>query len=114
MLHSHVQCKCPVQIVDILDCTGSGDVDTSRVVKADESGCIQGLYDNKLQVNSGWSNPSGGLSCPIPCSKPVMYLQKLTRDSKSHYCLLKTLIIDVQSRMSVMVGVKHPWHSLML
>lgn len=34
-------------------------MDTSRVVKADERGCIEGLYGNKLHVNPEWSNPSG-------------------------------------------------------
>ncbi|KAB8551731.1 hypothetical protein FH972_025622 [Carpinus fangiana] len=29
------------KILDVLDCTGSGDV-TSKVVKADEGGCIRG------------------------------------------------------------------------
>jgi tripeptidyl-peptidase-2 len=47
------------QILDIIDCTGSGDVDTSTVVTADEAGCIQGASGRKLAVNAEWSNPSG-------------------------------------------------------
>lgn len=50
---------CFLQILDLLDCTGSGDVDTSKVVKADEDGYITGLYGNKLKVNPDWKNPSG-------------------------------------------------------
>jgi tripeptidyl-peptidase-2 len=47
------------QILDIIDCTGSGDVDTSTVVTADEAGCIQGASGRKLAVNAEWANPSG-------------------------------------------------------
>ncbi|KAG2453913.1 hypothetical protein HYH02_002116 [Chlamydomonas schloesseri] len=47
------------KIIDIIDCTGSGDVDTSRVEKADADGCIAGASGRKLQLNSGWKNPTG-------------------------------------------------------
>ncbi|XP_075649197.1 tripeptidyl-peptidase 2 isoform X1 [Castanea sativa] len=47
------------KILDILDCTGSGDVDTSKVVKADADGCICGASGASLVVNSSWKNPSG-------------------------------------------------------
>ncbi|XP_072983794.1 tripeptidyl-peptidase 2 isoform X2 [Typha latifolia] len=46
------------KIVDILDCTGSGDVDTSKVVKADADGCIIGASGRRLVVNPSWKNPS--------------------------------------------------------
>lgn len=48
-----------LQILDVMDCTGSGDVDTSTVVKADSEGHITGIYGNKLKVNAEWKNPSG-------------------------------------------------------
>ncbi|PON90851.1 Tripeptidyl peptidase [Trema orientale] len=47
------------KILDVIDCTGSGDVDTSKVVKADENGCIRGASGASLIVNSSWKNPSG-------------------------------------------------------
>ena len=47
------------KIVDVVDCTGSGDVDTSKVVEADADGCIQSLYGNSLRLNPAWVNPSG-------------------------------------------------------
>ncbi len=46
-------------MIDSIDCTGSCDVATSKVVKADSHGFIQGLYGNMLQVNPDWQNPSG-------------------------------------------------------
>ncbi|KAF8379519.1 hypothetical protein HHK36_028957 [Tetracentron sinense] len=47
------------KIIDVLDCTGSGDIDTSTVVKADEDGCISGASGALLVVNPSWKNPSG-------------------------------------------------------
>ncbi|KAL6634882.1 hypothetical protein ACP70R_027553 [Stipagrostis hirtigluma subsp. patula] len=46
------------KILDVIDCTGSGDVDTSKVVKADADGAIVGASGACLVVNSSWKNPS--------------------------------------------------------
>ncbi|KAK3220701.1 hypothetical protein Dsin_014671 [Dipteronia sinensis] len=47
------------KILDVIDCTGSGDIDTKTVVKADSDGCIRGASGAILVVNSSWKNPSG-------------------------------------------------------
>ncbi|XP_058082097.1 tripeptidyl-peptidase 2 [Magnolia sinica] len=47
------------KIVDILDCTGSGDIDTTKVVKANEDGYITGGSGAPLVINPSWKNPSG-------------------------------------------------------
>lgn len=47
------------KILDIIDCTGSGDIDTSKVVKADSNGFIAGASGAQLMVNKSWKNPSG-------------------------------------------------------
>ncbi|KAL1831481.1 hypothetical protein ACET3Z_001132 [Daucus carota] len=47
------------KILDVLDCTGSGDIDTSTVVKADANCCIRGGSGASLVVNSSWKNPTG-------------------------------------------------------
>ncbi|KAL6545206.1 tripeptidyl-peptidase II Tpp2 [Orobanche hederae] len=50
------------KILDVIDCvlsTGSGDIDTSTVVKADDNGCIRGTSGNFLVLNSSWKNCSG-------------------------------------------------------
>ncbi|XP_078427505.1 tripeptidyl peptidase ii [Wolffia australiana] len=46
------------KIVDIIDCTGSGDIDTSTVVKADGEGYITGKSGIRLKLNASWKNPS--------------------------------------------------------
>jgi tripeptidyl-peptidase-2 len=47
------------KIVDILDCTGSGDVDTSKIVQASDTFTITGLTGRTLSLNPAWSNQSG-------------------------------------------------------
>eukprot|EP00249_Psilotum_nudum_P018372 c26772_g1_i1 orf=205-4470(+) len=47
------------KLLDVIDCTGSGDVDTSKIAKADDDGFIIGASGAKLQVNKSWKNPSG-------------------------------------------------------
>ncbi|KAL2642830.1 hypothetical protein R1flu_010417 [Riccia fluitans] len=47
------------KIIDVVDCTGSGDIDTSSVVKADNDGYISGASGARLQINKSWKNPSG-------------------------------------------------------
>lgn len=47
------------KILDVIDCTGSGDIDTSKVVKADADGCISAASGASLVINTSWKNPSG-------------------------------------------------------
>ncbi|XP_040861386.1 tripeptidyl-peptidase 2 isoform X2 [Glycine max] len=47
------------KVLDVIDCTGSGDIDTSKVVKADSDGRICGASGTLLVINTSWKNPSG-------------------------------------------------------
>lgn len=51
------------KIIDIVDCSGSGDIPTTTIVKATESEdgepVITGLTGRKLRLNKDWKNPSG-------------------------------------------------------
>lgn len=48
-----------MQIVDVIDCTGSGDIDTSKVVKLTDDGLIPGAGGALLRPGAAWNNPSG-------------------------------------------------------
>ncbi|KAG1356236.1 hypothetical protein G6F62_002135 [Rhizopus arrhizus] len=50
------------KLLDIVDCTGGGDVDTSKKVKPtteDGLNVIEGQSGRKLILDSSWNNPSG-------------------------------------------------------
>ena len=49
------------KVVDVVDCSGSGDTDTSTVVRLEGDGTLKGLYGAVLRPNPLWvaSNPSG-------------------------------------------------------
>ncbi|KAL0687850.1 hypothetical protein Bca4012_087527 [Brassica carinata] len=55
----HVTSDGKPKVLDVIDCTGSGDIDTSTVVKANEDGLIRGASGVPLVVNSSWKNPTG-------------------------------------------------------
>ncbi|KAF3487031.1 hypothetical protein F2Q69_00057125 [Brassica cretica] len=55
----HVTSDGKPKVLDVIDCTGSGDIDTSTVVKANEDGLIRGASGEPLVVNSSWKNPTG-------------------------------------------------------
>ena len=50
------------KIVDIVDCSGSGDIPTTTVVKATENEdgipVVTGLTGRKLHLSKDWKNPS--------------------------------------------------------
>ena len=62
------------KILDIIDCTGSGDIDTSKKVSATDEGLVEGYFGEKLKVNSSWDNPSGiphtSSQSSLPTSRP--------------------------------------------
>ena len=56
--------KCPDgkdKILDVVDCTGSGDVVLSEEItpSTDTPGILLGLSGSKLRIGTNWSNPSG-------------------------------------------------------
>ena len=47
------------KVINVIDCTGSGDVAMYGPVKAREDGCIEGLGGRLLKPNPTWRNPTG-------------------------------------------------------
>ena len=47
-----------VKVIDMIDGTGSGDVDCKTVQSA-KDGLLMGFADRKLRINPAWINPSG-------------------------------------------------------
>lgn len=46
------------KVIDMVDGSGSGDVDTSTVKEAEE-GVLEGLSGRELHINPAWNNPTG-------------------------------------------------------
>ena len=50
------------KVIDIIDCTGSGDVDTTTKAKAVEGLdhlAVKGLSGRTIKLNPAWANPTG-------------------------------------------------------
>lgn len=67
------------KIVDIIDASGSGDVDTSTKRKPDASGKLLALSGRKLTLPPGIVNPSGEFRLGLKAASELFYGQVLKR-----------------------------------
>ncbi|OAY76111.1 Tripeptidyl-peptidase 2 [Ananas comosus] len=88
------------KIIDILDCTGSGDVDTSKVVKADADCCIVGASDTlasrmKKERRKKWDEKN-----QEAISEALKHLNEFDKKySKAEDIKLKKTREDLQNRL---------------
>lgn len=58
------------KVIDIIDCTGSGDVIMHGPHKVDSEGFLPGIGGQRIKVNPNWTNPTGDFRVGIkvrPC-----------------------------------------------
>jgi len=60
------------KLVDLIDCSGAGDVDTSTVVQPAEDRSIQGLTGRKLKIPQAWNNPSNDYHIGVKSAYSLM------------------------------------------
>ena len=60
------------KIVDILDATGSGDVDTSKIAKASDEGTLVGLSGRELKLHPDWLSPDRTFHLGMTRAKDLM------------------------------------------
>ena len=93
------------QIIDIVDGTGSGDVDTSIVVEAKKDGIIAGLYGDDLKLNSAWKNPTGLPADPMSRTN-TLGCHTCSADQVATHTLDPALVA-CSIHFTVIVGLQH-------
>ncbi|KAF8951102.1 tripeptidyl-peptidase II Tpp2 [Podila verticillata] len=88
------------KIVDIVDCSGSGDIPTTTIVKTTENDegvpVITGLSGRKLHLSKDWKNPSGEYRLGIKRAYDLfpddlqdrIKAERLVEFQKKHYLLV--------------------------
>lgn len=86
------------KVIDVVDCSGSGDVIMSKGMRVDTEGCLTGVGGKKLLVDPSWPCPSGEFRVGIkrifeiyPEGLKGRVLEKRKKD-----WLLKTRLLEAQ------------------
>ncbi|KAI8616739.1 subtilase family-domain-containing protein [Chytriomyces sp. MP71] len=92
------------KVIEIIDCTGSGDVDMRAEVEPHQDGSVKGLSGRTLTIPSEWPNPQTGKYrvgvklakglFPKDLETPVMKERKRKLEIRNH-----ALITEVQAKL---------------
>eukprot|EP00698_Gefionella_okellyi_P021016 TRINITY_DN6698_c0_g1_i1.p1 TRINITY_DN6698_c0_g1~~TRINITY_DN6698_c0_g1_i1.p1 ORF type:complete len:1274 (-),score=325.43 TRINITY_DN6698_c0_g1_i1:47-3868(-) len=86
------------KIIDVVDCSGSGDVDTSAIRRCRDDGVLLGLTGRELRLGN-WSNPSGDYRVGLKRAYelwPAGLVQRVKSERKKKW--------DVQHRLLVVAA----------
>ncbi|XP_071534647.1 tripeptidyl-peptidase 2 isoform X2 [Panulirus ornatus] len=99
-----------VKVIDRIDASGAGDIDTSTVVQPTE-GIINGLSGRKLKIPESWVNPSGKFHIGVK-SAYSLYPQRLRervskeRKEKNWDPVHKELLAEAQRKLQSLESSK--------
>lgn len=102
------------KVIDLVDCSGSGDVDTSTIAKTASADAaepcdngvvkIQGLSGRVLRLNPKWMNPSGEYRVGIKCAYELWPKPLITRvqeeRKKSFDAAQRLLTAEIRATLS--------------
>ena len=86
------------KIVDIIDASGAGDVDTTTIVKADKQGILTGLTGRKLQLPSDIKNPAGVFHIGVKYGLELFHEEVWDRITEWRSSRMKALIQEADSK----------------
>ncbi|HED53321.1 MAG TPA: hypothetical protein ENJ00_03870, partial [Phycisphaerales bacterium] len=100
-----------IKIIDIVDGSGSGDVDTSTVVEIGDEGTFTGLSGRPLTPDPDWTNPSGEFHVGI---KPAFDLfpedlvERITEERQEDWEQAQRVLAEKLNREIVAFDDAHP------
>ncbi|KAI9495709.1 hypothetical protein BDB00DRAFT_870251 [Zychaea mexicana] len=102
------------KVIDMVDCTGGGDVDTTMVVKpTEENGLkvIQGLSGRKLTLDPSWKCPSGAYRVGLKRAYelfPSELIRRLKSERKEQFELKHAQLLNEAQQKITEFQKEHP------
>lgn len=98
------------KIIDVVDGTGSGDVDTSTIREA-EDGAIEGLTGRKLTIPSAWKNSSGDWHVGIKAAFeifPGQLVGRMKEERRKDWDAAQRALLTSLNRKLTAFDAEHP------
>ena len=98
------------KVIDMIDGTGSGDVDTSTVRKV-KNGVLEGLSGRQLRIDPAWKNPSGEFRVGVKCAWdffPPRLIPSLKKERRERFELAQAATAEAVRRQILAWDTQHP------